>query len=178
METTMKILSALGSSALFTTLLLCACGSENSQGVATPPPVDANTAITLDRSACFGNCPSYTLSIGGDGTVAYVGRQYVNVAGTASSQIPVSSVQELADEMYRANYFGLTVPETCPQGIASDFPTVVTSLTIEGNTHMVVHDHGNQCAPAALTTLEDRIDAVAGSAQWVACNSQGGSCPL
>lgn len=174
----MKIPPSLGLSAICATLLLCACGSGNDPGTATPPVVDANTSITLERSGCFGPCPSYSLRIGGDGTVAYVGWQYVKVVGPASSQIPVSDVQELANEMHQENYFGLTVPGTCPQGITPDDSTATTSLTIEGATHEVMHDHGNQCAPAVLTTIENRIDAVGGSAQWVACDSAGGSCPI
>ena len=155
-------------------LLLCACGS--GRDVGPQPIVDANTAITLDRTVCFGFCPSYSLRIGGDGTVAYSGRQFVKVVGTASAQVPVSDVQGLVNEMEQANYFSLTVPETCAQGIATDHPTATTSLTLAGVTHSVVHYSGNLCAPAVLTTLEDRIDAVAHSAQWVACDTAAGYC--
>lgn len=140
------------------------------------PVVDASTVITLDRTVCFGFCPSYSLRIGGDGTVVYSGRQFVKVVGTASAQVPVSDVQALVNEMEQANYFNLTVPQTCARGIATDYPTATTSLTLGGATHTVEHYGGNPCAPTVLTTLEDRIDAVAQSTQWVDCGTAGGVC--
>jgi hypothetical protein len=140
------------------------------------PVVDASTVITLDRTVCFGFCPSYSLRIGGDGTVVYSGRQFVKVVGTASAQVPVSDVQALVNEMEQANYFNLTVPQTCARGIATDYPTATTSLTLGGATHTVEHYGGNPCAPTVLTTLEDRIDAVAHSTQWVDCGTAAGFC--
>lgn len=172
----MKIPGSLGSTAFCAALLLCACVGGQNAGSGPRPIVDANTAITLDRSVCYGFCPSYSIRIGGDGTVAYVGRQFVKVVGTASSQVPLSDVQGLANEMEQANYFDLTVPETCAQGISTDFPTATTSLTLAGATHTIERYQGNACAPAVLTTLEDRIDTVANSAQWVKCDTADGYC--
>jgi hypothetical protein len=145
------------------------CGS-NTINASGTDVVDANTTITLDRTVCFGACPSYSLSIGGDGTVTYTGRQFVKLVGTATSQIPLADVQSLVDEMERSDYFHLTVPDTCPQGMATDNPTATTSLQIAGKSHVVTDYHGAPCAPAVLRTLEDRIDSVAQSAQWVKCD--------
>ena len=142
----------------------------------TQPAVDATTVITLDRTECFGSCPSYTLTIRGNGTVSYQGRQFVKVVGTAAAQIQVSAVQALVDEMVRADYFNLSVPATCAQGIWTDAPTATTSLTLAGRSHSVEDYHGNQCAPAALAGIEDRIDEVAGSSQWVDCGASAGLC--
>ena len=151
-------------------------GSGSGRDAGPQPVVDASTVITLDRTVCFGVCPSYSLRIGGDGTVVYSGRQFVKVVGTASAQVPVSDVQALVNEMEQANYFNLTVPQTCARGIATDYPTATTSLTLGGATHTVEHYGGNPCAPTVLTTLEDRIDAVAQSTQWVDCGTAAGFC--
>jgi hypothetical protein len=97
----------------------------------------------------------------------------VKLVGSVDSQIPVSDVQGLVAEMEQANYFKLTVPKDCPEGIWSDMPSATTSLTIAGKSHEVEDYHGNPCAPAVLRTLEDRIDAVAQSAQWVQCEGPG-----
>jgi len=40
----------------------------------------------------------------------------------------------------------------------------------------IVYDHGNQCAPAILTTLENRIDEISNSAQWMKCDTADGVC--
>jgi hypothetical protein len=152
-------------------VLLCAAGCGSDAIDASPPDVvNANTVITLDRTVCFGMCPSYSLSIGGAGAVTFTGRQFVKLVGTATSQIAVADVQGLVDEMEQADYFHLTVPASCPQGISTDAPTATTSLQVAGKSHVVENYHGNACAPAVLRTLEDRIDAVAQSAQWVKCD--------
>jgi Domain of unknown function (DUF6438) len=138
--------------------------------------VDATTVITLDRTQCFGFCPAYSLTIRGDGNVTYQGRQYVKVVGAASAQIQVLAVQALVDQMVQTNYFNLSVPATCAQGISTDAPTVTTSLTLAGRSHTIEDYHGNSCAPATLSGLEDHIDEVAGSSQWVVCDAVAGYC--
>jgi hypothetical protein len=153
-------------------------GSEGGGAGATVPEssvVDSATRVTLDRTPCYGACPVYSLSIGGDGTVAYFGQSAVNVKGAASKQVPVSDVQALVDLMVRADYFELSLPAACPEGFISDAPGATTSLTLGGRTHTVV-DHGNPCAPAVLQMLEDAIDEVTGSVEWVQCDTPGGAC--
>src|SRR5262245_50253000 len=39
--------------------------------------IDNETRVTLERTQCYGPCPVYTLSVAGDGTVAYFGTRYV-----------------------------------------------------------------------------------------------------
>ena len=134
----------------------------------------SKTIITLDRN-CYDSCVSYSILIDGNGRVTYVGRELVKLVGTAYDQIPVSDVQELVREMEQANYFNLTASWSCPQ----DFPgtsLVTTSLTVAGVTHIVYDE--NACAPTGLMTIEDRIDAVAHSAQWVKCDTPDGTCPV
>ncbi|HVZ31577.1 MAG TPA: DUF6438 domain-containing protein, partial [Polyangiaceae bacterium] len=74
-------------------------GAGSDPGPAAGTPIDAGTLVTLDRSLCFGPCPSYFLSIAGDGTVTYQGRSYVNVKGSASAQIASGDVQGLVDRL-------------------------------------------------------------------------------
>jgi hypothetical protein len=154
---------------------LSGCGLADTDGEPIPA-VDADTLVTLDRTGCYGSCPSYSLKIAGDGAVTYVGKHYVKVKGRASTQVDVSDVQGLVDQMVQADYFDLSVPGECAAGIFSDASGATTSLRLGGRTQMVDHYHGNPCAPAILNDLEQAIDEVAGSAQWVECESQDGAC--
>jgi hypothetical protein len=141
----------------------------------TAPLVDADTLVTLQRSECFGVCPAYSLSVSGEGAVSYLGARYVKVRGEASSQVSVSEVQELVNEMWDAGYLHMVEPSPC-NGSITDAPSVITSLTLGQQTHRVTHYHGNPCSPAALTTIEDRIDEVAGSERWLRCDTPSGYC--
>jgi hypothetical protein len=140
------------------------------------PSIDADTSITLQRSACFGVCPSYSLSIEGDGVVSYIGASFVKVRGAASSQISSSAVQGLVDDMWSAGYFDLDEPSPC-SSTWSDAPSVITSLTLGERKHRVEHYHGNPCTPEVLTTIEDQIDEIAGSERWLRCDTPSGYCP-
>jgi hypothetical protein len=155
-------------------LSLCACsgsrvgllGSRDA-GLAARP-IDASTTITLERGNCYGLCPVYSLSITGDGKVSYVGNMFVKVRGAATGQVAVEAVQQLVDTMVAASYFSMAVPADCPD-IETDAPTVTTSLTLAGQSHTVEDYHGNGCAPPVLRALEDQIDLVAQSSQWLGC---------
>lgn len=138
--------------------------------------IDSDTRVMLERTECYGSCPVYSLSIAGDGTVAYVGKKYVNVKGPASKQLPISDVQALVDQMLQADYFNLSVPEDCPAGVYTDAPGATTSLTLKGRTHTVYHYYGNACAPAGLRPLEDAIDTRADSTAWLECDTPSGAC--
>lgn len=149
---------------LFSLLLLAAlaaCAAPGSESAAAE--VDS---ITLERQPCFGFCPVYTLTIHGDGEVHYNGLNFVEVTGEQTSQIDPAAVQALADEMAAAGYFDWA-DEYLNQEV-TDHPYVITSITLaDGTTKQINHYHGDFSAPEALTALEDRIDEVAGSAQWV-----------
>lgn len=153
-----------------------AAGDPPSSSRRPAPLVDADTLITLERSDCYGVCPVYSLSVSGEGAVSYVGSSYVKVRGEASSQIEVPRVQELVNEMWDSGYLDMVEPSPCGTSI-TDAPSATTSLRLGQQTHRVVHYHGNPCSPATLTTLEDRIDEVAGSARWLRCDTPSGYCP-
>jgi hypothetical protein len=138
--------------------------------------IDTDTRVMLERTECYGTCPVYSLSIAGDGTVAYFGKKYVSVKGPASKQVSISAVQALVDQMLQVDYFNLSVPADCPAGLYTDAPGATTALTLNGQTHTVYHYHGNACAPADLSPLEDAIDALADSAAWLECDTPSGAC--
>jgi hypothetical protein len=128
----------------------------------TPKPIDyQGVVITLQRTVCLGLCPSYSLTIHGDGSVDYFGREFVKVTGEQTGQVSQDKVRELVDEFYRIDFFSL---KSSYDADILDLPTTITSITIDGRT-MRVEDRYD--APQALTDLEKRIDEVANSKKWV-----------
>jgi hypothetical protein len=144
---------------VWTWLLLC---TALLQTPALPSPV----VITIERTACYGMCPVYSLEITGGGTVTYQGRQFVRVIGKAAAKISPESVRQLVAEFERIHYFDLQNLYTAR---ITDLPTTTTSIRIGERFKKVVDHYG---APDELEKLEDRIDEVAGSDRWV--KSSGG----
>ena len=134
-----------------------------------------DTLITLERTTCEGTCPSYKLTILGDGTVNFEGRKYVRVKGTVRSKIDPASVESLVQEFIKIDYFGLNDKYTTiknPDGtetIVLDLPTTITSLTLAGKQKRIVDYVG---APQQLMELEDEIDKVANSKRWVSIDAE------
>lgn len=151
--------------------LLAACSMTESTAEPTgaePPAADAPAVetITLERQPCFGFCPVYTLTIHGDGRVEFNGQQNVEAMGEQTATIDPAAVQALADEMDAAGYF--TWNDAYMTQDVTDLPYVISSITLsDGTTKRIEHYHGDFSAPEMLTALEDQIDAVADTAQWV-----------
>ena len=117
--------------------------------------------ITIDRTVCFGSCPDYSLTIYGNGTVIYDGRNFVAITGRQTSTIPQEDVRELIRTFYSIGYFSLR-DEYVDQ--VTDLPTTTTSITIGGQFKQVINYYG---APESLRQLENKIDETANSGIWV-----------
>jgi len=50
--------------------------------------------ITLERTRCLGTCPVYKLTISGDGTVVYEGKDFVKVKGMKKSRVSPLKIRE------------------------------------------------------------------------------------
>jgi membrane dipeptidase len=130
---------------------------EPKRGAQEPGPIE----ITLARTACFGMCPDYKVTILGDGTVTYEGHQFVRVTGTHTRKIDPASVTALAAEMQKGGYFEML--DTYEARI-TDNPTTFTSLTI-GNRTKRIKDY--VAGPPRLKEIEAQIDAVSGVKAYV-----------
>jgi putative hemolysin len=123
----------------------------------------ADVIMTLERTACHGTCPVYKLTITGDGTVVYEGRDFVEVKGQQTSSISTAQVQDLLAAFEQANF--LTLTDYTEQKV-TDLPSAITSITRGGQTKTVNHYYGDDSAPQQLTDLESKIDEITNSKQW------------
>ncbi|HJX03290.1 MAG TPA: DUF6438 domain-containing protein [Dehalococcoidia bacterium] len=119
----------------------------------------------LERTACFGACPVYSLTIFGNGSVVYEGKEHVRIKGTRETTISTEAVSQLVAEFEKAGYFSMNDSYTA-FGV-TDMPYANTSILIGGRTKSITHYHGDRSAPQQLTDIEDRIDEIVNSAQWI-----------
>jgi hypothetical protein len=136
--------------------------------------------VTLERTVCFGMCPAYRVTISSDGIVRFEGKSDVKVRGIRTKRIDAKALRELADEVARANYFDLlnqyaSSKDGCPMSW-TDNPSATTSVRTAHTTKTVYHNLGcregangsiGKSYPPALTSFEDAIDRIAGTAQWI-----------
>jgi len=130
----------------------------------TTPSGPASTEtieITLQRTTCFGTCPEYMVTLRGDGTVTYSGRQFVRTPGTHTWKIDPAAVRALAREMETAGFFELMNEYT---SLITDNPTTYTTLKI-GNRAKKVKNYIS--GPVKLKDIEAKIDEVSGVLKYV-----------
>jgi len=136
---------------------------------ANPSPAEGH--LSLERRACFGTCPVYTVTLERSGEIIFEGRRYVADSGTHTATIPASRADSLFRALDAAGWFGLAdrygMGEPGCERFATDLPSVVTEVRMDGRTKRVEHDYGCTDAPSKLADLERRIDEVTGVKGWV-----------
>ena len=129
------------------------------------PRNSKDLVITLERTMCFGTCPVYKVAISGDGAVVYSGEAHVKVVGSRKIQIDEQKMKQLISLFKKIDYFSLK--DNYDTYDVTDFPWAITSLSIEGRTKKVRHYHGDRYAPEELTELENNIDEIVNTKQWI-----------
>jgi hypothetical protein len=134
-------------------------------------PTDISTLeLDLRRTACFGSCPIYSIKINGRGFVTYEGRGWVKETGVHTSRISTVEVRRLVEQFISKGYFAFCGTYGAP----SDLPGAITAIKWPGVRKTVINHGGFVGAiPKELFELEEAIDEVADSQQWV-----GRSTPL
>jgi uncharacterized protein DUF6438 len=129
--------------------------------------------ITLERSVCFGTCPSYIVTLESDGKVTWQGRDFVKTKGKATARIKPEDFNRLVKEFERIKFATLddkyeTGTRGCPES-ATDNPSAQTSIRMNGKTKAVLHYYGCRGPEVlrTLTALERKIDEVAGTEKWI-----------
>src|SRR5437773_2895614 len=98
---------------------------------------DEPLEITLERTACFGPCPVYSVRITGDGRVEYTGKQIVRVVCSATAQISRATVRDLADKFIKMGYFEL---DNAYYSSSDDISSTITSIQLGSRTKSVVRN--------------------------------------
>jgi hypothetical protein len=141
--------------------VLCLAGCKDGAGPAVQEPVK----ISLSRSACFGFCPIYQVTLSDNGSVVYEGTRFVVVKGKKEYGVPMEEVAALAAKFDAANFFSLK-DEYRAQ--ITDNPTYTVTFTRGDKTKTVVDYLGtNVGMPQSVRELEDEIDRVAKTAPLV-----------
>lgn len=157
-------------------LLLCACwtGPEPAETLPAPPArTPSQLVVTMERTACFGNCPVYKVEIRGNGDVK------IMAAGSVTQKhVARSAVERLARKIETTHFFDLDdqghppaqaqcvtngTTTTCSIHsftLCTDTSHAIITVKRGAQTHTVDDAH---CSDDHwLTDLEDAIDVLAG----------------
>lgn len=130
------------------------------------PEGDLGSAVVeLSRTGCFGTCPSYTVTLRGDGEMIWRGKGYVLVADEVREKIDPVVVQQLLDRARSLKFYGL---QDSYRAEVTDQPSYRVTIVYGGGRKTVV-DYAGEAAgmPYEVTMLEEAIDRAARTARWI-----------
>jgi hypothetical protein len=143
--------------------------------VADIPSDLSDLEIYMEKTACEGPCPVYSVRVEGDGTVVYNGKTCVNVVGEQTDQISQEKVRDLVESFYQNDFFSL---EDAYVEDVEDIPAILIRITLRDQTKQVVKRvYDESKAPIELERIEDSIDTIANTQQWVMVNGTTILCP-
>lgn len=126
-------------------------------------PLD-KVRIVLNRSGCFGTCPSYQVEIRGDGSVVYTGEFFVDVKGEHRYRIPMKDVAALVESLRAKDLWSMR--PVYRAGI-TDNPTYQLTLDMGGQVHQIEDYVGTAAGmPLVVSQFEEEVDKVSRSSQW------------
>lgn len=134
-----------------------------------PPPPPPDAWITLSRGACYGECPTYELTVRADGLVSWEGKGFVAKMGSATRRIDPARARALFDAFARLSFE--KGPKEYDTGISD---TATATLTIShgaaGGTFSVHDDaacFGSESIRLGTCYLERRVDEIAEARPWI-----------
>ena len=108
--------------------------------------------ITMKRTACYGTCPQYIITIYKDGKTIYEGINFVNKIGRYQAYLTQKDVSNILTNIDELNFFEL---DHCYDSPITDIPSVILKVETHHKTHKVI-DRFN--GPKSLKNIYKLID--------------------
>lgn len=121
--------------------------------------------IVLERTGCYGWCPSYRVELYGDGRATYQGGHYVDVQGKHEYRMPKEDVARLVESLRSKDLWSLRSEYNAP---ITDNPTYVLTLDMGKQSRKIADYVGGMVGmPVVVSEFEDEVDKVARTDKWM-----------
>jgi hypothetical protein len=127
--------------------------------------------VTLERSACMGMCPTYTVTVHGDGLVSWLGIANVAEMGERTGRVSRKQLGELDRMLASIRFFelddqgNLPAPRAFKFSMCSDTPHAIITVKRGSKLHRV---DDPQCGDEpAVEPLELLVDRLANTRHWI-----------
>jgi hypothetical protein len=150
-------------------LVLGSCKSKEQAATTTPEstkPMTEHVAAgpqvvaSIERTACFGQCPIYRATFYDNGEVRYVGRRFVEMTGTFTTLVSAEELAEIDAFAETVGYHGFKDAYPTP---ISDFPTCITSHRKGDKVKTILN---GEHAPPDLIGFERMLDGLLKGRDW------------
>ena len=140
-----------------------------------PPPhaMPDRAWVSLQRTACFGTCPAYSVRVDGAGHVEFHGRSFVCAKGLRRVRIPRAAAQRLLAAIDDAGFGAM--PDYDRRDW-TDEPSNLLQADLGAGMHQLRHYDGMRDVPDIVDAIEDAVDRVAQDARWLPTGPPPSAC--
>jgi hypothetical protein len=118
--------------------------------------------FSLQRTACYGQCPTYTIIVKEDGSALYNGINFVQKKGVFKSQVSAEDVDKIFTEAEKIDFFNLEDKYDEP---ITDIPSTIVIMS-KGKLQKRVIDRSG--GPAELEAFEKFLEKKLMALPWEA----------
>lgn len=144
-------------------------------------PQLGEVAIELERTGCYGFCPSYTVTLSGNGTIAYAGRMFVKTKGEHAASFDPQKLLPLLESFGDLDF--LATKHACSVHVVDNSHAhVALRVSTRSNSTWdeVADDEGDTSAMPPderlwhrqIYALEEAIDAAADIHAWIGTDEE------
>lgn len=116
--------------------------------------------FSLERTPCFGTCPTYKVTIMQDGAAVYEGRRFAPREGRYTGQVDAATMQALKEEAEARGFYGMDDVYDRP---VTDLPSVIIRVNADGRDKQVV---GRVGPPQAFKNFTQRAEELLAPITW------------
>lgn len=136
-------------------LLVFILGCKSAKTISESEPV-----IYMNKTACFGTCPDYDISIFSDGSVLLNARQFVEMEGTFEAKLPKEELKALVNAFKESQFDDF---ENEYKSNKTDLPTTTITFNHEEVNKKIIDYDG---APEELKELESKVHSLVKKLNW------------
>ncbi len=137
-------------------MLLASC-------MVTHKPGIQDTVITMEKTACYGACPVYTLSIYNSGILVLTGKENIPYKGMFCSKLKRAEWTRIKQAFISSQFFSFKDQYTSQ---LKDLPSTFVTFRWDGKSKTIEDYDG---APDELKNLEDLVVKLIDTQKWKAC---------
>jgi hypothetical protein len=122
----------------------------------------------MERTICFGPCPSYKLSIFENGKVMFIGREFVGHKGEATREMSQENLEALVQKIRDSHFMDIPSSPDCETRY-TDHPSVFLTIELDDERNSITHYLGCKGFQYEdeLYELEEAIDSLSGAKRWI-----------
>ncbi len=124
------------------------------------PAVGDSVYFMIERTACYGTCPAYKLTIFQSGEALYEGRRFADREGRFTGRVDAATMQALKDAAEASGFYRLEKEYDMP---VTDLPSLIIRLNTGGRDKKVV---GRVGTPQSFKDLGQQVEKLLSGVEW------------